>query len=364
MVTKRTAESVEFENRTAIEVHTASFRAIRGYTIVAAVLDELAFWWTDETSANPDVEIINGLRPGMATVPGAMLYAISSPYARRGALWDAHRRHFGKDGDPVLVWQAPTHVMNPTINREVIAAAYEQDAAAARAEFGAEFRADIEAFLNIELVDAVTIAGRDAVPFDDAHDYVAFVDPAGGTGGDSMTLAIGHTEPRAPDGSPRVPADDPFDEVPDDEREVIVVDRLVERRPPFNPADVVRDFARVLGDYRVFEVVGDRYAGAWPAERFAEHGITYTPSPDTKSGLYLAMLPAIAAREVELPDHARLKKQLTALERRTSRTGRDIVDHGPRGHDDVANAVAGLVAVARADALAGGEYDLEEAYGV
>jgi hypothetical protein len=44
----------------------------------------------------------------MATIPGAMLLCASSPYARRGALWDAHRRHFGKDGDPILVWQADT----------------------------------------------------------------------------------------------------------------------------------------------------------------------------------------------------------------------------------------------------------------
>ena len=58
--------------------------------------------------------MINAIRPGMATIPGAMLLVRSSPYARRGALWDAHRRHFGKDGDPILVWQAPTRTMNPT----------------------------------------------------------------------------------------------------------------------------------------------------------------------------------------------------------------------------------------------------------
>jgi hypothetical protein len=59
-----------------IEVHTASFRAVRGYTVVACIADEVAFWRSDE-SANPDVEILNGLRPGMATVPGALLLCIS-----------------------------------------------------------------------------------------------------------------------------------------------------------------------------------------------------------------------------------------------------------------------------------------------
>ena len=35
-----------------------------------------------------------------------------------------------------------------------------------------------------------------------------------------------------------------------------------------------------------------------------------------------------------------------ALERRTSRGGRDSIDHPPSGHDDIANAIAGLAYVA------------------
>ena len=55
--------------------------------------------------------VLNRRRPAMATVPGPLLLAISSPYARRGVLWDVHRRHYGQDGD-VLVWQAPSRTMN------------------------------------------------------------------------------------------------------------------------------------------------------------------------------------------------------------------------------------------------------------
>lgn len=367
MVVRRTADSVEFEHRVVIEVHTASVRSIRGYTIIGAILDELAFWWTDETSANPDTEILNGLRPGMATVKGALLLCISSPYARKGALWEAYRRHHGREDDPVLVWQAPTATMNPTIDGDVIAAAYEQDEAAARAEFGGEFRADVEAYLTVELVEAATIAGRDTLERDHRHDYVAFCDPAGGSGGDSMTLAIAHTETHgipAPvtNGYPFAAIDPVLREVGGDVREVVVIDYLAEVRPPFSPAEAVREFAAALARYGVAEVVGDRYAGAWPSERFSEHGITYTPAPDTKAGLYLTMLPAFTAREIELPDHPRLTRQLIALERRTSRAGRDIVDHPPRGHDDLANAVAGAVALARAER--GAWWEEEEAFGI
>ena len=44
-------------------------------------------FWPHDDAAEPDYEILNALRPGMATIPGAMLLCASSPYARRGALW-------------------------------------------------------------------------------------------------------------------------------------------------------------------------------------------------------------------------------------------------------------------------------------
>ena len=42
-------------------------------------------------------------------------------------------------------------------------------------------------------------------------------------------------------------------------------------------------------------------------------------------------------------DHPRLSAPLCSLERRTARSGRDSIDHAPGGHDDLSNAVAGLV---------------------
>src|SRR4030095_13691127 len=62
MITRQTAESIELSNRVVIEIHSASFRAVRGYSLAATVCDEIAFWRSEE-SANPDAEIINGLRP-------------------------------------------------------------------------------------------------------------------------------------------------------------------------------------------------------------------------------------------------------------------------------------------------------------
>jgi len=325
MVANRTSESVELRNGVSIEVHTASFRSIRGYTVVAAVLDEVAYWRSDD-SANPDREIVAALRPAMSTVPGALLIGISSPYARRGVLWDMHRRHYGQDGD-VLVWQAPTRAMNPTVDERVIAEAYEADEASAAAEYGAEFRRDIESFITREAVEAVVVPDRRELPPLSALSYVGFVDPSGGSS-DSMTLAIAHQEQRG-------------DQV------VVVLDAVREVRPPFSPESVVRDFCELLKAYRVTSVNGDRYAGEWPRERFREHGVEYMPAEKSKSDLYAALLPAINSRRVELLDHSRLASQLCSLERRTAWGGRDSIDHGPGGHDDVANAVAGALVAAQ-----------------
>jgi phage terminase large subunit-like protein len=96
VLAEETAEAIRLHNRVVIEIHTASYRSTRGYTLIAALLDEIAIWDTDETSAEPDVEVINAIKPGMATIPGSMLLCANSPHARRGALWEAYRKHFGQ----------------------------------------------------------------------------------------------------------------------------------------------------------------------------------------------------------------------------------------------------------------------------
>ncbi|MFY0691507.1 MAG: hypothetical protein JXR14_06225 [Paracoccaceae bacterium] len=73
--------------------------------------------------------------------------------------------------------------------------------------------------------------------------------------------------------------------------------------------------------------------------------LRYEPAGKSRSELYLDLLPALSAGQVELPDDDKLFQQLVGLERRTSRMGRDLIDHAPGAHDDRANAVAGLVSI-------------------
>src|SRR5262249_54116848 len=156
-------------------------------TIVAALLDEIAFWPTDENSASPDTEIITAIRPALATVPGAIMLCASSPYARKGALWDSYQKHYGKDGDQVLCWQAATRQMNPTVAQSVIDHALDEDPSRAAAEYLAEFRLDIEGFVSREAVErCVEWDVVERAPVYGTR-YVGFADPSGGSA-DAMTL--------------------------------------------------------------------------------------------------------------------------------------------------------------------------------
>jgi hypothetical protein len=319
MIERQTAEGIDLDNGITLEILTANFRTVRGYSLVAALCDELAFWRSEE-SANPDEEILAAIRPAMATIPGAMLLCASSPYARRGALWNAYRRHYGKPG-PVLVWHAATRTMNPTVPLSVIDEAMERDPASAAAEYRAEFRRDVESFVAREVLEAAVVPGRFEQPPVVGVSYVAFVDPSGGSA-DAMTLAVAHAE----------------------REHRFVVDAIRERRPPFSPEAVVAQFAALVKTYRIRSVVGDRFGGEWVREQFSRHGISYKPAERTKSGLYAELLPLLNSSQVELLDNPRLLAKIGSLERRTARGGRDSIDHGPGGHDDVANAVAGALA--------------------
>lgn len=324
-VDSRSDTALVLRSGVAIEVRWQSFRAVRGFTLLAALCDELAFWWSDDSYANPDVETLAALRPGLLTTQGPLVLA-SSPYARRGALWDAFNRHYGAAGDPlVLVAHGSTRTFNPSVPQAWIDRELERDPARNNAEYNAVFRTDLEAFVALEVVQAAVGDFTELAPVFSLR-YFGFVDAAGGSGGDAFTVAVSH---RDADGS-------------------VVIDAVRERRPPFSPGNVIAEFSGLLKSYRVTRVTGDRFAGGFPPEQFAKHGIAFEPAAKTKSDLYCDLLPLLNSGGVVLPRNDRLVQQLVSLERRTARgSGRDSIDHPPGGHDDLCNAAAGAALLAR-----------------
>lgn len=319
MIADSNTEAITLTNRTMIEIGTASFRSVRGATLIAALCDEVAFWRSEESSANPDSEILRALRPALGTIPGAILLLASSPYAKRGELHRAYREYYGKAGADVLVWKADTLTMNPGFPKRTIEREYEKDPESARAEFGAQFRDDLADFITREAIDAITCWSRKELPPDPGVTHTAFCDVSGGSS-DAMTLAVAHL------------ADN-----------MGILDALVEIRAPFDPDVAVAECAALLRRYGISRVVGDKYAGAWPVARFAEHGITFEQSARAKSDLYHDFLALANAKRVELLDHPRMAAQFVGLERRTARSGKDSIAEPPGAHDDICNSVAGVL---------------------
>ena len=316
MKVRTTDDVIELRNSVDIAVMTGNFRSIRGRPILCAILDEVAFL-RDETSSAPDVELYNALLPGMATIPQAMMIGISSPYRKSGLLYKKWREHFEVDDDNVLVIQAPSHIMNPVLDTSDRDRQMIEDPARARAEWYAEFRDDLVAFIDPATVDRCVVAGRTELPPVSGVTYAAAVDPSGGSS-DSMTLAIAHAE-----------------------GERGILDLVREWPAPFSPEQTVIEIVEICRRYNIRAVTGDRYAGEWPRERFRFQRIEYELAGRSRSEAYLTLLPAInTPGRIELLDNRRLISQLCGLERHAARSGRDTVDH-PRGaKDDVINAAA------------------------
>ena len=323
-IVSKTAHEIRLRNGVTIAIHANSFRSIRGRTVLACICDETAFW-RDETSANADQEVYRAVIPAMATTKG-MLVGISTPYRKTGLLYQKYREHFGKDSDDTLVVQGTCAQFNPTIDEAVIKAQREADPEGALAEWDAQFRLDITAFLDDELIEASIDYGRPLeLPPQPGITYVAYTDPSGGRG-DGFTIAIGHVAANG-----RLIVD------------LVRGKHVAPDEHSFDPNAAVKEFAELLEQYRITSIRGDAYAGEWPPRAFNTAGITYYAAELNRGETYLEALPLFTRGMVSMPNHNVLLRELRLLERHTHRSGKDTVDHGAHGHDDYCASVCGLL---------------------
>jgi hypothetical protein len=322
-----TAQSITFRNRIEIQVRPASFRGLRGVTCIAAICDEMAFWFTEENnSTNPDTEIVNALKPALVTTKG-MLIIISSPYARRGVVWKNYSAYFGKEGS-TLVAQGASLDFNPTIDPAEIEEALAEDYAVAQSEWLGLFRTDIESFVSVEAVQACVNGGVYEIAPELAVTYSCFIDASTGAGGDAFAMAIGHLREGG---------------------DVMIVDCIRNFKPKFSPEQVVAEIAQLCHAYQISTVYSDKYASGFVSELFHRNGLQHEFVTQNKSELYLNLLGTINARKIELLDEKQSIQELINLERRTGFAGKDRIDHPPGCHDDSANCIAGLSSIVRED---------------
>lgn len=325
-VVGKRSDSLSLESGCTLAVYPCRTAAVRGIRGRPVICDELAFYRSSD--GNPvDVEMLRAVRPTLATT-GGKLIILSSPYAQTGALYELHRKYFGRDDASVLVWQGSAAELNPTLPADYLDRMRQDDPEAYRSEVLGEFRVGVSTFLDPDALAACVAAGVRERPKDARHTYVAYTDVASGSGSDSFAQAIAHNE-----------------------HGVGVLDVVRAWRPPFNPTGVIAEAADLLRSYGMAETVGDRYAPGFVAEGFRANGIAYTPADRDTSAMYLELLPSVNAARIVLLDLPELLRELRGLERRRGSSGRDRIDHRPGAHDDRAVAAAG--ALVRAGAQPG-----------
>jgi hypothetical protein len=324
LITNETSEVVSLSNGISIEVFSASINRVRGFTMLACLADETAFWPTDE-SANPDIEILRSIQPSLMTT-GGMLMIASSPYAKRGVLWDWYQRYWGQDDAKVLVWHAGSLTMHPSLDAAEIERQRVEDPEFVQGEYDAQFRDDVAAFLDPELISGLVDRGITArAPRPDVQYFMA-LDQSGGRG-DAAAAAVGHLEEGR-----------------------TIVDALYHRQAPFVPSEMLAEVAALARRYRVTRARIDKYSEPLITDGLKRVGLLSEVSEISQSDVYLRSVQFFAEGSVRLLDDRQLVYQITQLQRRSSPTSaKDTVTHPHGAHDDVAAALAQLVVMLGTD---------------
>ena len=310
-----TSDRIVLKNGVEIQIATSDYKSVRGRTVVAAVLDEFAFFMSDDA-----IEVMRALRPAMATQPDAKIIVLTTIYASHGPAYELFRQ-WGQGDPDQLVIRGTTRDFNPTITEAFIKRELELDPTGAGAEYLTIPRSDVARFIDEALLDPLTRSSPRELPWipasaNGAHfTYYAGVDVSGGRG-DSTAAAVARQ---------------------DGDRVVICA---VKHWPaPHDPLVVAKEVATFLKEYQLSHAVADQYGAEVVRSVYREAGVELMPTELSRSDTYLAVLPLLTTGRIELPDDPTLRRELIALERRTGR-GKDVVDHPPHGHDDVSNACA------------------------
>jgi hypothetical protein len=326
-VLDRTKETISLHNSVSIEVRPASFRGLRGVTCCFCCLDESCYFLFEGQGSNNDSEILTALRPSLITTRGMLLIG-STPYAPEGETFRLFRDHYGPGGDPrILVSKSTSRQTNPTLSQAIIDRALARDPAAARSEYLAEWRVDVSNFIERAIIERCIDRGVVSRPYDSRFVYICFCDVASGIAsggdGDRYAWSIAHRE-----------------------NDQIVLDYAVERKPPFDAAQITAELAACCRTYKISEVTADRFSHGFVSAELAKHGLTYKPSDRDKSRIYLDSLPQIASPgRVRLLDLPAIPEQYALLERKAGANGHDRVDARGNRHEDLVNTVSAAIAM-------------------
>jgi hypothetical protein len=296
--------------------------AVRGRSLVGAVLDECAFFRDDSYTVN-DVEVFRAIAPRI--MPSGQLIVASTPWAEAGLLFELWRDNFGKP-TTALVAHAPTTLLrNDPRTIAMVERERERDAENARREFDAAFMsAGSGLFFNSAAIDRC-VDDDLIIPATARRTSNTFGAADFGFVSDASVVAIAERR----------------------EAEVFLL-ALEEQRPqqgaPLRPSAVVADFATVVRHYKLREIMSDGHYAEAIREHLKEHGLRLRSAPEGQSGkveTYVEVRRLVNEHALRIPRHQRLIAQLKGITVRPT-SGGGLQISSPRqaggGHGDCASA--------------------------
>jgi hypothetical protein len=349
------AQSLVLKNGLKLVPAPPTIKSSRGLAIPVINMDEAGFWYTDPKAVNPDYEVERAVQYAMSQFPHAKQILTSTPYIKRGLVWDYFRA--GTDGvlltcsscakahvpcghmadererfqDTLVVHASTAAMENPRIDRKRLIRLQSKDPEAFIRESLAQFVDSISGFFKPDLVEQRVDTGvkeREKLPRPGHSDdptpfYVAAMDPA--FRHDAFTFTVMHADPRYG----------------------IVQDALIRKLPvgnnPINPVDALNDIKFYLNLYGITTVYSDQYQLESLQQLAVERGFNIVGvdfTANSKAKIYGSLRALINQKRVRLLDHPEITSELIALEKRRTQTGHIQISAPPGGYDDVAAVIA------------------------
>lgn len=315
-ITATTASEIAFDTGVTIVTFPSKAAVFRSRSIPVGIVDEYAH------QGRRTREILTAIRRG-GLIFGAdrLLIRATTPWIKDGMAWSDYQA-LGADNPHLLVWLATTRQMNPSITEADLDAERMIDPDNFAREYLAQFIDAQGSFLAGVVIDAAVATGVREIPPERVASLrkVATVDPSGG-GTDAFTVTIcawqdGNLVQCAVRGARRTGS------------------------APLALEAFVSEAADLVKRYGCHEVVGDRYAGHWPRQAFARHGVRYIESERSRSEAYLDVASLFTTGQIAILDHPETASQFRSLEKTYHVSGQVTVDAPQGQHEDYANCVA------------------------
>jgi len=321
-----TREELRFTKNLIVRCQACSSRSGRGYATITNIYDEIG-WFMDSRAKMSGAEVYSSLQPNLKPFgDDAWSLLLSSPAGRQGIFWELFKtgkplsvmQHTPEHGQEPwrAVFQFPTWEMNPMITYEDLEKDRIRDPIKFDMEYGAEFADVLDAAVLREYIDNCA-RGEQMEPSATDKDTprIITLDPA--VTGDAYALAMMHMN----------------------DQEVVVVDLikywLGNKKRPIRIADVEDEVRNLCTRFNIYNVVLDQQQSASTAQRLEEEGIPtriISVGGKTNMEMYNTLIPRINIGTIQYPNHPRLIKELTFLQRK--KRGRYFKIEAAYGHND------------------------------